>query len=135
MVRVVAFFRIPAVILLLCEMVFSGGPIRVDDAFESGSLGTWRVADDTRLIFVPRTEYDQDHVNSAVTWFYGRLSNVLHREVSIQIEGLDYTVYAPAHGGLSPVFRQFPAVVRRFHALLYCSNQPSAAMSRRRFTA
>ncbi len=99
------FIRIIAVILLMRATALSAGPIRVSDAFESGSLGSWRVEGDTRLIFVPKTEYDQDHVNSALTWFYGKLSNVLHREVTIEIEGLDYTVYNGQKGNILPFER------------------------------
>ncbi len=100
-----AFLRISAIIILLRGSVFADGPIRVSDTFESGSLGTWRMADNTRLIFTPRIEFDQDHVNSALTWFYGRLSNVLDREVTIQIEGLDYTVYNGQKGNVLPFQR------------------------------
>jgi hypothetical protein len=81
------------------------GPVRVSDNFESGSLGEWRVENDTRVIFVPRMEQDQDKVNSAITWFYGRLSNVLHREVTIQIEARDYTVYNGRKGNILPFER------------------------------
>ena len=81
------------------------GPIQVSDNFESGSLGEWRVEDGTRLIFAPRMERDQDKVNSAITWFYGRLSNVLHREISIQIEARDYTVYNGRKGDILPFER------------------------------
>jgi hypothetical protein len=80
--------------VLVCEgNGFAGGPIRVTDAIESGGLGTWKVEDETHLIVNPRREYDQDHLNSALTWFYGRLSNVAHREVTIDLVGLDQTVY------------------------------------------
>ena len=47
----------------------AGGAIEVSDAFESGSLGAWRVEDETRLIVSPRREFDQDNLNSALTWF------------------------------------------------------------------
>ncbi len=100
-----AFLRISAIVIHLCAMTCAGGPIRVSDAFESGNLGNWRVADNTHLIFTPRIEFDQDHVNSALTWFYGRLSNVLNREVTIQIEGLDYTVYNGQKGSVLPFER------------------------------
>jgi hypothetical protein len=104
-----ASIRISATIALVLGLAFSAGPIQVSDSFESGNLGVWRVDDSTRLIFTPRTEYDQDNVNSAVTWFYGRLSNVLHREVTIQIEGLDYTVYNGKRGNVLPFERNtFP---------------------------
>ena len=99
------FFRISVTILLLHGTAFTAGPIQVSDTFESGNLGVWRVERDTRLVLVPRTEYDQDHINSAVTWFYGRLSNILHREVTIQIEGLDYTVYNGQKGNILPFER------------------------------
>jgi hypothetical protein len=81
------------------------GPIQVSDNFESGSLGEWRVEDGTRLIFSPRMERDQDKVNSAITWFYGRLSNVLHRRVTIQIEARDYAVYNGRKGDILPFER------------------------------
>lgn len=81
------------------------GPIQVSDDFESGSLGEWRVENDTRLIFAPRMEQDQDKVNSAITWFYGRLSNVLHREVTIRIEAREYTVYNGRKGNILPFER------------------------------
>jgi hypothetical protein len=83
----------------------ASGPIRVDDKFESGSLGSWRVEGDTRLCFTPALEHDEAHVNSAMTWFYGRLSNVLNREVTIQIEGLVYTVYNGRQGNILPFER------------------------------
>ncbi|HYK87776.1 MAG TPA: M14-type cytosolic carboxypeptidase [Acidobacteriota bacterium] len=100
-----AILRIPAVVFLVWGLAFPADPIRVTDAFESGSLGLWRVEDGTRLIIIPVTEYDQDHINSAVTWFYGRLSNVFHREVTIQLEGLDYTVYNGRKGNVLPFER------------------------------
>jgi len=84
---------------------FGAGPIEVKDNFESGSLGNWRIEQDTRLIFTPRKEYDQDRINTAVTWFYGRLSNVLNREIEILIEGLDYTVYNGKQGNILPYGR------------------------------
>jgi murein tripeptide amidase MpaA len=97
--------RVSVLIFLLCRATLAEGPVRVTDAFESGNLGVWHVEGDTHLILVPRTEYDHDHINSAVTWFYGRLSNVLHREVTIQIEGLDYTVYNGQKGNILPFER------------------------------
>ncbi len=87
------------------QMAAEPGPIQVADNFESGSLGEWRVEEATRLVFVPRMEQDQDKVNSAITWFYGRLSNVLHREVTIRIEALDYTVYNGRKGDILPFER------------------------------
>jgi len=95
-----------SVMLFIWLQTASGpGPIRVSDNFESGSLGKWRVEDNTRLIFAPRLEQDQDKVNSAITWFYGRLSNVLHREVTLQIEAPDYTVYNGRKGDILPFER------------------------------
>ena len=99
------FTWITAAVLLLCAMVSGSGPIQVRDDFESGSLGVWRVEKDTSLIFAPRMEYDQNRVNSALTWFHGRLSNVLDREVTIRVEGLDYTVYNGKKGNLLPFER------------------------------
>jgi hypothetical protein len=84
---------------------WAAGPIRVSDQLESGSLGSWRVEGNTRLIFVPRTDYDQDKVNTAVTWFYGRLENVGNREVTIEATGLDYTVYNGKKGDILPYQR------------------------------
>ncbi len=86
-------------------MLLVGGPIQVSDSFESGSLGVWRVENDTRLVFAPRLEQDSDKINSAVTWFYGRLSNVLHREITIRVEALDYTVYNGRKGNILPFER------------------------------
>ncbi len=98
--------------LLISFLVFTwlqtavgAGPIQVSDEFESGSLGEWRVENGTRLICVPRMEQDQDKVNSAITWFYGRLSNVLNREVTIQVEAHDYTVYNGRKGEILPFER------------------------------
>jgi hypothetical protein len=95
----------------LVQPLAASGPIRVSDAFESGSLGAWRIEGNTRLVFVPHTDYDQDRVNTAVTWFYGRLDNVGNREVTIEVTGLDYTVYngkrsdiLPFQRGTAPVF-------------------------------
>jgi len=90
---------------LFLGLAFGAGPIQVDDNFESGSLGEWRIEDETRLIFVPRKEHDQDRVNTAVTWFYGKLSNVLNREVEIVLDGLDYTVYNGKRGDILPFER------------------------------
>jgi hypothetical protein len=81
------------------------GPIQVSDNFESGGLGEWHVEDNTRLIIAPRLERDQDGINSAITWFYGRLSNVLHREVTIRVDALDYTVYNGKKGDILPFER------------------------------
>ncbi len=91
--------------LLLSVMLLVGGPIQVSDSFESGSLGVWRVENDTRLVFAPRLEQDREKVNSAITWFYGRLSNVLHREITIRVEALDYTVYNGRKGDILPFER------------------------------
>jgi len=98
-------FLIPFFALSLWELPRPAGPIQVRDDFESGNLGQWRLEGDTRLVFVPRAEHDQDRINSAVTWFYGRLSNVLQREVIIRIEGLDYTVYNGKRGTILPFER------------------------------
>ncbi len=87
------------------EPMAAGGPIRVSDAFESGSLGAWRIEGNTRLVFVPHTECDQDRVNTAVTWFYGHLENVRNREVTIEATGLDYTVYNGKRGDIFPFQR------------------------------
>jgi len=81
------------------------GPIQVSDDFESGNLGNWHFEGDTRLVFQPHKDYDQDRINTAVTWFYGKLSNVLGREVEIVIEGLDYTVYNGKRGEILPFER------------------------------
>ena len=109
------------VALLFVTGLAAQGPIRVADDFESGSLGEWRVEGDTRLVFVPHPDYDQDRVNSAVTWFFGRLSNVLDREIVIEIEGLDYTVYngnrseiLPFERNTRPVFSYDRGVWHRF---------------------
>ncbi|UCF36731.1 MAG: hypothetical protein JSU96_18270 [Acidobacteriota bacterium] len=99
--------------VILTVLAFSGlavsgsaaGPIRATDQFESGSLGEFRIEDETRLIMVPRTDRDQDRVNSAVTWFYGRLENVLNRLVTIELEKLDYTVYNGKVGTILPFER------------------------------
>lgn len=93
--------------LLACipGLLAASGPIRVIDEFESGCLGMWRVEANTRLVFVPRTDYDQDKVNTAVSWFYGRLENVGNREVTIEATGLDYTVYNGKQGDLLPFQR------------------------------
>lgn len=100
-------------IVLACAAgpLSAAGPIRVSDDFESGSLGEWRVEGNTRLVFVPRMEYDQDSVNTALTWFYGRLENVAHREVTLVAAGLQYTTYngrradaLPYHRNTVPVF-------------------------------
>jgi len=108
-----------AVMVLIGSM--APGPIRVRDDFESGSLGAWRVEDDTTLVFSPRLEADQEQVNSAQTWFYGQLSNVLNREVRIRIEGLTHTVYNGQRGNVLaferntvPVFSYDGAVWERF---------------------
>jgi hypothetical protein len=81
------------------------GPIQVRDDFESGNLGEWRIEGDTRLVFRPHKEYDQDHINTAMTWFYGQLSNVRHREIEIVIDELDYTVYNGKQGNILPFER------------------------------
>jgi len=80
-------------------------PIQVSDDFESGNLGEWRIEEENRLVFQPHKDYDQDRVNTAVTWFYGKLSNVLHRDVEIVIEKLDYTVYDGKKGDILPFGR------------------------------
>ncbi len=97
------------------------GPIRVRDDFESGNLGAWRVENNTALVFAPRLEVDREQVNSALTWFYGQLSNVLNREVKIRIEGLTYTVYNGQKGNVLsferntvPVFSYDGVVWERF---------------------
>ncbi len=92
-------------LLLSPGLAQASGPIQVNDNFESGSLGTWRIEHETTLVISPRMEYDQDHVNSAMTWFYGRLSNVLDREVTVRMEGLDYTVYNGQKGNILPYER------------------------------
>lgn len=96
---------VPMMLFVWLQTASGPGPIQVSDNFESGSLGEWRVENDTRLIFAPRLEQDRDKVNSAITWFYGRLSNVLHREVTLQVEALDYTVYNGRKGNLLPFER------------------------------
>jgi len=99
-----------SILLLLAHMIvgatlFASDPIRVFDNFESGNMGVFRVEGDTRVLFVPHKDYDQDRINSAVTWFYGRLENVLDREIRIDINGLDYTVYNGKQGGILPFER------------------------------
>lgn len=83
----------------------AAGPILATDDFDSGSLGEFRVVDDTKLVFVPRTGYDQDSVNSALTWWYGRLTNVKGREVTIEASGLHTTVYNGRRGENLPFHR------------------------------
>jgi len=103
--------RLPKTVLMLLVIVLAtvtlsaSDPIRVFDNFESGNMGVFRVEGDTRLIFVPQKEHDQDEINSAVTWFYGRLENVLDREIKIDIAGLDYTVYNGKQGEILPFER------------------------------
>jgi hypothetical protein len=84
---------------------WGAGPIRVSDQFESGSLGNWRLGGNTRLLFIPKTDFDQDQVNTAVTWFYGRLENVAQREVRIEVTGLECTVYNGKKGDILPFQR------------------------------
>jgi len=103
--------RLPITALLLLVLalttatLFASGPIRVFDNFESGNMGAFRVEDETRVLFVPHKEVDQDRVNSAVTWFFGRLENVLDREIELEIMGLDYTVYNGKRGDILPFER------------------------------
>lgn len=91
--------------IFLSGFVQGPGPIRVSDDFESGSLGNWRLEGEARLVFQPGKDYDQDRINTAATWFYGKLSNVRGREVEIVIEGLDYTVYNGKRGEILPFER------------------------------
>jgi hypothetical protein len=91
--------------ILLVQAMQSVGPIQVSADFESGHLGTWRVEGKSRLVIRLPVEYDQDKINSTLTWFYGRLSNVLQREVTVEFEGLDYTVYNGKKGNILPFER------------------------------
>ena len=94
-------------LIIACTVSLLGaaGPIGVSDDIDSGSLGTWRVEDNTRLVVVPRRGYDQDSVNISTTWFHGRLTNVLQREVTIELTGLDYGVYNGQKGTILPYER------------------------------
>ncbi len=105
MFRNTSIFAFFISMLIVSSMAAAGGEIYVSDDFESGSLGVWRVEDDTRLVVTPRRGFDQDSVNTATTWFHGRLSNVLHRLVTIQFTGLEYGVYNGRRGTTLPFCR------------------------------
>ena len=45
-------------IVFLSSTLYGQKPIEVSDNFESGSLGEWRIEDDTRLVLIPRTDFD-----------------------------------------------------------------------------
>lgn len=91
--------------LCLAAALNASGPVVARSDFESGSPGLWRVESDTHVLFTPRRDWDQDSVNTAVTWFYGCLSNVLDREVTLEAAGLDYTVYNGVRGTFLPFAR------------------------------
>jgi len=65
----------------------SPGPIRISTDFESGNLGRWHLENDTHLICYPLVDCDQNGRNGVSIWFFGRLDNVLHREITIQLKG------------------------------------------------
>lgn len=97
--------------ILVASEIRAAEPIRVTDDFESGQLGRWRVEDATRLVVNLPLEQDESQINSAISWFYGRLDGVLHREVTIDFAGLQRTVYNgkpvelhPFERGTRPVF-------------------------------
>jgi hypothetical protein len=91
--------------LLLFWLQANTGAVQVRDDFESGSLGAVKVENDTTVVITPRLEKDESGVNSAITWFYGRLSNVLQRDVTIRVQALDYTVYNGQKGNVFPFER------------------------------
>jgi len=66
----------------------AGGPIKVSSDFESGSLGQWHLLDYTHLVCYPRVDYDRTGARSTTLWFYGRLENVVYREITIQFKGM-----------------------------------------------
>ena len=69
----------------------------------ASAAGMWKTK--PGLIIVPRRDFDQDSVNAATTWFYGKLSNVLNREISIKFTGLEYGVYNGKRGTQLPYSR------------------------------
>ena len=105
MFRSTSIFTIVFSVLIVFSLAASGGPICVSDDFESGSLGSWHLEDDTHLVVVPRRDFDQDSVNTSTCWFHGKLSNVLEREVTIQFAGLEYGVYNGKRGNTLPFCR------------------------------
>jgi hypothetical protein len=103
--KLILFLLVGTIAPWVAGPLYASRPIRVSDDFESGSLGVWRVEGNTRLVFVPRLEHDQDGINTALTWFYGRLENTAHREVTLVATGLDYTVYKGRRGTILPYER------------------------------
>jgi hypothetical protein len=71
----------------------ASGPVTVSASFEAGSLRSWQVQDETRLLAVPHHGFDQDSLNTQTNWFFFRLANTGNREVVIQLTGLEYGVY------------------------------------------
>lgn len=94
-----------AALFTLASAAGAGGPVEANADFESGSPSLWRVEDNTRVAFTPKKDWDQDSVNTSVSWFYGRLTNVLNRPVTIEAAGLDYTVYNGVRGSILPFGR------------------------------
>ena len=64
------------------------GPIGVSTDFDSGSLGKWFLENDTHLVCYPYINYDENGRNGVSIWFFGRLDNVLNREITIQFKGM-----------------------------------------------
>ena len=76
-------------VIFLYSISFSqniSGPIRVSTDFESGSLGRWHLENDTHLVCCPLVDCDQNGRNGVTIWFFGKLDNILHREITIQLK-------------------------------------------------
>jgi len=87
----VIFISIFFVLLLFRDNSLSQnlpGAIKVSTDFDSGNLGKWYIENDTHLVCYPYINYDQNGRNGVSIWFYGRLDNVLNREITIQLKGM-----------------------------------------------
>jgi len=75
-------------VLFAAGVAAAGGPIRVSSDFDSGGMGEWHLLDYNHLVCYPRVDYDRSAARSTTLWFYGRLENVLYREITIQFKGM-----------------------------------------------
>jgi hypothetical protein len=109
-------FRISKFLLFILLFSFdnyfcqhSPGPIRVSTDFDSGNLGKWYLENDTYLICYPYINCDQNGRNGVSIWFFGRVDNVLNREIMIHLKGMqeEYELKmgnSPYGGNTVPVF-------------------------------
>jgi hypothetical protein len=67
---------------LVAGLFSPSNPIRVQDDFESGNMREWKIENETRPVFIPLKDHDQNRIKTAVTWLYGELSKCQGRSES-----------------------------------------------------